>query len=325
VRYVFLFIFYENFCPQFIVIIQEIYLLYPVKNHKDISFLHSPVVWVKVRYFNGLSKGELAFIVVFPFFGVFGLIADFVTIGKITSDSISILLAYMLFGYGLINIIFVRELIKTSGRLQNERLFYKVLHKDVVEELREYRTYRKCVNGVVSDVRIKEKIKHILTSFNNNYIKKKYSSKVVATIKYKLNDKLYPIRVGDDANSRDSNAEEECSSYVYQALNEIGRTLPYIYVKNLDKLDAYESGVMGRFTDKIKGRAGSNYKTFIALPIRGGKLPDMGVDVRANLGVIGFDLNEKYGFGDFGEHELDYIACLADSLSELIEDLVAIP
>ncbi len=298
-----------------------------MKDHKNVLLKDHPIIWLKIKYLDGLNKSDLALVSMFPFLAIVGLLADLVSLKTITDENIAIVLAYMLFVYGLLNIWFVRALITTYSRVQNEKTFYKVLHKDIIEELRQYRAYRAYQNAndyQISLDTIKQTITKILTSFNNNYIKKKYSSAVIATVKYKLNNKLYPIRVGDDANRRDDSIEEEKNSYVYQALNEVGRILPYIYIKDLDKLDAYETGVMGRFTDKIKGRAGSNYKTFIALPIRGGKWPEMEVDVRANLGILGFDMKEKYGFKNFEESELDYMACLADSLSELIEELISV-
>lgn len=296
-----------------------------MKRHNNILINKHPVLWFKNKYFAGLSKSNLGVASVTPFiFGLIGLLADFTALNLIVTDNISHVLAYMLFGYGILNIIFAIELIRIGGRLQNERVFYKVMHKNVIEPLREYRTHKKNKSEIGElEHFMHETLKKILDSFNANYMQKKYSQKVVATLKYKLNDRLIPIRSGDEADYRDKSPEEADKSFVYKALSDIGEKLPYIYVKDLDEPDTYECQSMGKFTEQIKNRAGENYKTFIALPIRGGRLP-VEAEVRRDLGILGFDLKEKFRFGNFEEHELDYIACLADSLSEIITDLVSI-
>ncbi|MFW6273133.1 MAG: hypothetical protein ACOC2U_05080, partial [bacterium] len=40
------------------------------------------------------------------------------------------------------------------------------------------------------------------------------------------------------------------------------------------------------------------------------------------LGLVGFDLMEEYGFGNLNDYQLDIMACLADSLAEPLLDLI---
>ena len=216
---------------------------------------------------------------------------------------------------------------KVGVRLGRERTNYRILHKKVVEKIREYHALKKYYdrkNGKMDAEKIQQHIRDILTSFNDNYMKRLHGQEVSASIKYYKNEKLYPIRVGGDIARRSHQPEEVKKAYVYLALSEPGKKLTYIYVKDLGNLDKYESRVLGKYMADIQKRSQTYYNTFIALPIRGGKLQEVSGDfaILPDFGILGFDLKEKYGFGNFEPQELDFIACLADLLSEPLQDLI---
>lgn len=296
--------------------------------YKRINLFGHPVLWVKHNYLNGLEYGFLTFAAFGPaVIVIIGFIADLISISDVMKDNITILLASMLFVYGLINMVLIVGGNDLSRILKNEKSYYKVMHKNIVEYLRDYRVKRDNSDNLDETYFIAA-LREILEAFNNNYMKKRYSLGVIGTIKYKKNNKLYPIRVGDNADYRASDPEGADESYVYKALNDFGSKLPYIYVKDINNPDECEAKAMGKLSEKIKGRAADNYKTFIAFPIRGGKIPfpkGAEMDARQDLGVLGFDLKKAYEFGNFEEKELDYIACLVDSLAEIILDLIKSP
>lgn len=74
----------------------------------------------------------------------------------------------------------------------------------------------------------------------------------------------------------------------------------------------------------IQERAADHYKTFIAMPIRGGvdKRKQNRWSDRNAIGMIGFDLKRPFGFGDLPPHQLDYMACFVDMISEPVIDLI---
>jgi hypothetical protein len=170
---------------------------------------------------------------------------------------------------------------------------------------------------------IKRRLEQILESFNNNYMKRMHRFKVSACIKYRNNKKLYPIRVGHDKAERNPQAEKVDQSFVYQSLNMPGKKKRYIYVKNVQNPDKYEQDAIEPNLVKVQDRAKGKYNSFIAIPIRAGKKVNVSEDFATtpDLGMIGFDLNEKFGFGNFEENELHYIACFADLISEIVQDI----
>lgn len=160
-------------------------------------------------------------------------------------------------------------------------------------------------------------------------MKKMHSPEVSAVIKYRHSDNLVPIRVGGDKNDRNNEPELTKESFIYEALNETGKAMRYIYVKNLDDPDKYECEALGKHLSDVKKRSQGKYSTFIALPIRTGQLQagqqsrSVGnFKARQPLGMLGFDRKQKYGFGNFERHELEYIACFVDMMSELVQDLI---
>lgn len=294
-----------------------------------IKFIKHPLLWFRYNYLNGAELGISVLLAFGPtILVVVGLLSNMITIGTVVKDNVSIVLSFIIFFYGVVNMALVFAASSMSHTLKNEKGYYRVIHKNIIEFMRDYRAqrdYRKTGGLMLDKTFYLDSLKSILDSFNNNYMKKKYSSCVVGTIKYKVNESLFPIKVGDDVDYRSGEPETAEQSFVYKALNDFGVKLPYLYVKDVDNPDEYEAKAMGKLSVDIKARAGDNYKTFIALPIRGGKMPfPKGVDIfaRQDLGVLGFDLKKSYEFGNFEEKELDFIACLADSLGEIILDLI---
>jgi hypothetical protein len=286
--------------------------------------------WWVDKYNLGLTNKStyiVAFIPSIPV--VFGLIADVRTIfiSSVDRDEkhIIIILCFFLFIYGIINLVLIFLIQRTGIRLGREKRNYRVMHKDVVEKIRDYRAWKKAGDAKPSEIR--EKVREILLSFNDNYMRKMHREEVSATIKYNniKENKLYPIRVGCDCNERNYGEENYNDSFVYRVLCEPGRKLRYLYVKDINNPDKYEYEVMGKYSNDILKRSKDKYVTFIALPIRAGRIvgdSSEDISVRSDLGILGFDLNDAYGFGNLEEHELEFISCFADMLSEPVQDLV---
>jgi hypothetical protein len=151
--------------------------------------------------------------------------------------------------------------------------------------------------------------------------------KTSAVIKYHNADTrtLIPIRAGHDARDRSEQPEDLDESYIYQALTAPGIKLRYIYVKDITNADNYERTALGRYLSDVQKRAAGNYRTFIAMPIRSGSPKDVASDeitVQNALGMLGLDLKTQYGFGNFEEHEREFLACFVDMMSELVQDLI---
>lgn len=150
---------------------------------------------------------------------------------------------------------------------------------------------------------------------------------VSACVKYEMNDKLYPIRVGNDKENRNKEPETSEDNLIYRCLKSSGQNKKYLYIKNIEKLDKSETNLLksgenpeqtiGKFRDRAKNK----YTAFIDLPIRAGIATGSSFTIERDLGFIGFDLMEKYGFGNVEEPELHYLACFADIMSELILNL----
>lgn len=303
--------------------------------HAPISPFKHPVIWMRDKYETGLNAKGLYVIALLPLLpGLLGLIAlcaDLMTIfgidkATIASEKITTMLAVFLFVYGLLNLVFLYVITRASVRLGRERDNYRILHKKIIEEIRDYRTHKRREEGQkkrLSLDEIKRYISEILSKFNDNYMAKMHTAKVSAVIKCRHSNTLDPIRVGGDRAERNNEPELLEESFIYKALNETGKTMRYIYVKNLDNPDKYECEALGKHLSDVKKRSQNKYSTFIALPIRTGqeKHVSSGFTDRQDLGMLGFDLKRKYGFGNFEEHELEYIACFVDMMSELVQDL----
>lgn len=199
-----------------------------------------------------------------------------------------------------------------------------MIHKVIIENVREYFSEKRMRQCELTRSEIKQYIIKILELFNDNYMKKMHRPDVSAVLKYRNGDKLFPLRVGGDKADRNRQAEKVSESYVYQSLNMPGKMKPYIYVKDIERPDRYEKNILRPNIERVQERATGKYNTFIAIPIRAGKLVNFSTefDTQTDLGMIGFDLQEKFGFGNFEEQELHLIACFADLISEIVQDLI---
>ena len=305
--------------------------------HTKITLLNHPWIWTCDKYRTGFNAKGLYSIAFLP--SILALIGFFVNICTfyklepvVYSDVAVIFLGSFLFVFGLINLVFLHLIAQAKVRLGRERDNYHVLHKDVIEKIRDYRAHRRLekteteIDGKnLGANEIKKHISEILELFLKSYLYRMHPGEASAVIKYKHpgTDELVPIRVGNDAKDRDTKPEKLDKSYIYQALTAPGKTLRYIYVKNLDSPDKYECRALGTYTEGVQGRAKSNgYPTFIALPIRSGRIKDSMLSAQNTLGMLGLDLKTKYGFGNFEEHEQEYLACFVDMMSELVQDLI---
>ncbi len=301
--------------------------------HEPIRLFGHPWIWIQDKYETGINAKGLYVVALLPtLFMLIGFIANILTIfhiqkQNVASEIVVIILGTFLFVFGLINLVFLYLIAKAKVRLGRERDNYKILHKNIIEEIRDYRTHKRWKEMQAESFfpdDIKRYIQEILSKFNDNYMKRMHSPQVSTVIKYQDYDNLVPIRVGGDQAERNNEPESLKKSFIYQALNEPGKTMRYIYVKYLDKPDKYEYKALGKYLTDVQTRAKGKYSTFIALPIRTGQAKHVSgaFKTRQNLGMLGFDLRRKYGFGNFETHELEYIACFVDMISELVQDLI---
>ena len=303
-----------------------------MEKHVPIALCKHPLIFIRDKFETGVNAKRLYVTALIPSILIFiGLVANVITIFRfpkhdVALETVVIILSSLLFVFGLINLVFLHFLSKANIRLGREYRHYNVLHKDIIEKIRDYRTYKRWKESegeTLSPDDIKRDIQEILSKFNDNYMKKMHSPEVSAVIKYRHSDNLVPIRVGGDKNDRNNKQELLKESFIYQALNEVGKTMRYIYVKNLNDPDKYEYRALGKHIEDVKSRAGEKYSTFIALPRRTGQQqPEWEFKARRDLGMLGFDRKKKYGFGNFERHELEYIACFVDMMSELVQDLI---
>ena len=317
--------------------------------HTPIKFSRHPWVWIQDKRETGINAKGLYVVALMPaILMLIGFVANVMAIFQlreysVASETVVITLSCFLFVFGLINLAFLHLMSKAKIRLEREYRHYHILHKDIIEKIRDYRTHKRweekhgktlLPDDIKRDIQeskgktlspddIKRDIQEILSKFNDNYMKKMHSPEVSAVIKYRHSDNLVPIRVGGDKNDRNNEPELLKESFIYQALNEYGKPMRYIYVKNLDDPDKYEYRALGKYIEDVKSRAGEKYSTFIALQIRmGQRQPEWKFKASRDLGMLGFDRKKKYGFGNFERHELEYIACFVDMMSELVQDLI---
>jgi hypothetical protein len=302
-----------------------------LRHHDPILFRKGTrKIWIKDKYKTALNQKQISYLFLMPnLFLLFGFIADFFSLIKIKHDTLTLLLLIFLFIYGIINLCLLFWFQRNRIRLERDRNTFRILHKNVVEQFREYLFKKtKCTKDKqpFTKIEIEKHIRGMLKGFYENFIKHYHGDNITVTLKYRKNDQLISLREGEYAPMRILAPEPLKVSYVYQSLSETGKKWSYIYVKNLDDPDKYETEILGQNLPDVKKRALDNYKTFIALPIRAGKLELDSTEfiTRPDLGIIGFDSLEEYKFGNFDPHELDIMACLADLLSELVQDLIMI-
>ena len=297
-----------------------------MKKHENIKFFRNPRMWVIDKFNTGMNKPGVYVLAFFPSILIaIGLIADVISIFDIDikqNNSMFIILLF-LFVYGIINLFLIAFLQRYIVRLDRTREYFKKIHNDIILTTREYFIEKNNGSTISRDETIKY-LKDILTSFNNSFIKDIHGEKATITLKYINNNKLFPIRVGENIENRENNEEDVKKSYIFNALNNSNNKLRYIYIKDLAKPDIYERTAMGNEIELIQSRALNKYKTFIAVPIRSGvikKLTTNSVIIKKNLGILGIDFEKKYKFGNFNKYELYIIECLTDSISLIVQDL----
>lgn len=318
------------------------------KIHKEISFWNHPIISLKDIIKTGGAKPQLYILSLFPIvITLFSLFADFISVFGINVDNlklrnineVTIILIILLFVYGIINILLATALQKTTIRLGREQEWHDFFHKQVIEPLRDYRAQKEndLIAGLhtINSNQIRYQIHTILDNLTRNIICRVHRKGMNACIKFVFKDKLCSIRAGDSEHFRNVEVEPKESSVIFDIFSQCGKnTRQYIYIKNLDKLEKDEEFFFGeKIKDRynvLKERAGDHYKTFVAMPIRGGadqrksntNADDNKWAIRDLIGIIGFDSKESYAFGDLPEHELDFLACFADTMSELVYDLI---
>jgi len=294
-----------------------------MNKRKHVSLLSSPKAWWIEKNKTGFSGIALYFVAVIPGIMAFiGLAADIRTIFTIPVEQIKYYYACImaLFILGVVNVILVYNNNKHRMLLCSHEKNIHIIHKNIIEIFREYRTWSRCGQ---SSIDIIDYLSKILNEFNTHYMTPNFGSNISASIKYLYKEKLYPIRICENPQSRKMDPEEVSKSFIYNSINEPGKKLSFIYVKDLSKPDDCECSVLGKCDNDIKARALSIYATFIALPIRGGSLRvnSSSFQIRADLGLIGFDMKEPNSFGNIYDHNIDVLGSFADMLSEPIEDL----
>jgi hypothetical protein len=301
-----------------------------VDEPSHISGFKHPIIWFLDKYRTGLNRpGLIALGLVPVILGAISFIANLLTIGGIRPtppvDSAMRCALWMIFILALLNLAFVALLQRNGIRLRREKENYATLHREVIEGVREYFAQKRYADDPLPKSEIVRHIKKLLDAFNTHYMRKMHRPKVSATLKYldSGSNKLVPIRVGGDCAQRNQSPESVTDSHVYQSLCMPGKTKCYIYVMNIQKPTTIDIAALAPNLQEVQTRAQDKYTTFLALPIRTGKNNAVSKDFtsRTDLGMIGFDLKEPYGFGNVSEQEIHYIACFADLISELVVDL----
>lgn len=294
-------------------------------HHRKISFFRTPFIWIKDKANTGFNNPSMYFIGFMPsIFAIIGLIADYVTIGKIQASTINLMILWFFFIYGLINLYLILVLQRNNIRLERTRKYFKLLHVNVISNFRSYIDEWDKNQGMTCE-RKNEHLTGMLNIFNEKFIKDLHLASTVVTLKYLHDDKLYPVRVGDNVDNRNTTPENLNESYIYNALTKARKKLRYIYVKNIDNPDTLELQEIGPDLQNIQARATGKYKTFIAVPIRSEALKLVStsdIEVKKELGLLGFDLQEKYGFGNLEQFELNLIYTVADLLSIIVGDII---
>jgi hypothetical protein len=285
-------------------------------------FSPNPWVWILDKWRTANNRKTIYIIGLLPsIIVVFSLYSDVKSLIGISDNKFLALTIILLFLYGLINLFLISILQRAQVRIDRIQETYAVLHKDIIHKFRDYI----CENEekTMKPQEIENTIKNILKSFNDLHMKDKHRPESKVTLKYIYKDKLFPIRESNLAN-RSNDSEKIAKSYIYNYLNNDIQIKPFIYVMDLDDSESKECLSLGDYYHKIKSRAANNYSTFIALPIRTGEFIQISnetIKTKENLGIIGFDMEEKYGFGTLFSHELEILGCFTDLLSIIVKDL----
>jgi len=297
-----------------------------LKEHDDIKFL------TRLRDFESTIKNQKFVYLTAAIPSIFvsiSLILNIWAVFKLSTDGLVILVLSFLFIYGLLNLWLATKFQRSLVRIEKQKSIAEILHRYLAHDLRDYLTFEKYQTKNkqhLNEQEIRFFIKRMLENLCEHYLKRYYRKAVTVTLKYRKNNHLYSIVVGKRAISNPSpSCESLTESYVYNALRRKGKRQSYIYIKNLEKIDDKERKMIAEFQDDIVGRATGRYKTLIALPIRWGELPTFvktNLKSKPDLGIIGIDLMEPYGFGNFDDNEIHILLCFTDLVSKLVNDLI---
>ena len=284
-----------------------------------IYFWQTPFAWIKDKYHVGSRNFIILVSAIFPsIFVLIGLVADMVTLKR--QINVPNVLITGLIIYGIINLIIINLIQHSKFRVKKERDTFRIIHKEIIEKVRDYQAIKQKKELTTED--IIENVQRIIHNFNEQYIKKMYGDNISITVKYRVNNNLYPIRDGDDVGARDDQPQLINEAHVYSYLSKPGKKRQVLYVKNLSNLDKNELRILGENEEDVRHRAGDKYKTFIALPIRTGSEYAGKVSMKKDVGFICFDSKEPYNFGSLNEYQINIFACLSDLLSELLSDII---
>lgn len=308
-----------------------------------ISILKNPKIWIVDKYYSGIERfGSYLGAIVPSFIAVIGFLSSYKSLtaidkistpNQVLTSQVSLLRLSLvfLFVYGSINFVLIWALQKNELRIKRLKKNNQIFNENIVHVLQRYRVKKEKLlerKESLDSEYIETTIKEILKGVNNTYIKQIHRKDVSITLKYLANGVLHPIRIGIAHETRDQDPEEWEKAYVYKCLVEDGKKITFIYIKNIKNITACEMKYVGRYVNEIKSRAERyNYNSFIAIPLRGGKINlangnGYKIEQYEDLGFIGLDLREKYGFGNFSYHEYFFLKNIADLLAEPIKDLI---
>jgi hypothetical protein len=301
-----------------------------VRDHSSISFIKHPFVWTRDKKDTVLNQKKVYSLAAIPSLLVaFGLIADIKGVMATEKNVLITLLIICLFIYGIINLYLITAAQRSIIRIDRQKSVALVMHRYVIHNIRDYLTYKNHKIDTKEPLTKEEIISYIrvlLESFYNQYLSINYREACTITLKFKQGDFVYSIVEGKRGINAEAPQEESIEeSWVYRALRKDGKIRSYIYVKNLENLDNKEKKMLSIFKSEIRERAKGRYTTFIALPIRYGTcriIRPSKFEPKPDLGLIGIDLLEPYGFGNLEENEIHILLCFADLISELVNDII---
>jgi len=206
--------------------------------------------------------------------------------------------------------------------IRNKRMMESaaVMH-GIAEIIRDYRASK--LQTVLNKNDIIRDILHIIEVFGEKFLIPNHGSAPNITVKYLFNSKMYSIRKGPDIHRREAGIEDREKCHVFNVLQG-PQKLKFLYVKNVQKPDDLEREAMGQLWTEIAARAKNHYSTFIAFPINTGNMSPAltGIPTREALGMLGIDYKKHYFIGNINDFEIQMMACIIDSLSEIVYDLI---
>lgn len=315
-----------------------------MEKYTRIHLYNHPIVWIKHKFKKGFNPRNISVPTLFLWAAAcFALYSDFkIVMGD--RDKVIIILGFLLFLFGLINLWHATALQKSAIRIKRIENACVMLHKEVIHIIRDYNT-RKRMKGNMDKATILDYVRTILKNIIEKHMDDVHGNSVQACVKYlksepvavhKTEDeadtfikRLYPIRYGSDEAKRESKAEDLDRSYVFLKL--MGRQrYSFIYVKNVEKYDSLELEVLGDIAHDVAVRARKyKYKTFLAFPIRTGHIkfniktgkPERPF-TQEDIGMLSFDLKKKFGFFNVEKYEIHLMLCISDLLSDIVNDLI---